>query len=317
MDFNPIYSLNARLNTTVLFFSEVNCTTDCPTLQEFPTEWSLWLLVSLYSIIFLLSLGILLSSFRQGCATFKTNFLILQTIGSGLRVLYFSAALPWTYLTLILFYLLTPIYLQFVTVSLLIIFLWKCIFSITNNKGRINAFLYPVAGISFALLGVMCVVYAFLVNKFRFVNVGGEDRMCAIYAAGMYALISLLLCVSAHRSYKILKRLSLSDDKLRKVSLVKLVFGFHIVVFMFRFAWALSYSAGVNLIQKHLAAQQQEDTMDTYYTSVFIFYTVFEVLPSFTVLVMLLTWMPRGRGRVSPEETGVNTPLLAKVAFFS
>eukprot|EP00047_Mylnosiga_fluctuans_P019269 m.80795 g.80795 ORF g.80795 m.80795 type:complete len:322 (+) comp8057_c0_seq1:16-981(+) len=295
-------------NGTVTFALSVNCTVQCPTLEQFPHSWPLWVIVSLYSCIFVLSAVFLVKSRSQGLITFKNMFLLLQCACSALRITFFSATLPWTFFTLYLFYVMTPIYIQFLTITLLIVFLWKCLLTLNNEHQQITMVLYPVAGFSFALLGAMCAIYAFLVDKFRFSQSEGYDRICAIYGAFMFGVTTILLCIAARRSYYVMDLLAFSADKLRKMNRIKHVFMLYVAVFFARTIWCVSYSADANILQNKMNDLQNSPDLTSYYITMMSFYAVFEVIPSLSLLLMLYSWLPRGRNLVLVQHSGTFSP---------
>ena len=74
-------------NITLNLFSDVNCTIECPTLQDFPSEYALWILgvaaalfsytVIFYALIFVFSMAFLCQSSISGLHSFKVTMSLL------------------------------------------------------------------------------------------------------------------------------------------------------------------------------------------------------------------------------------------------
>lgn len=76
--------------------------------------------------------------------SFRTTFLLLSFVVMVLRgVLVLVPFKHWSFFCLSFFYLILPIYLQFVTFTLLIVFFQKCLLVIKRQGARVRGCLYP------------------------------------------------------------------------------------------------------------------------------------------------------------------------------
>eukprot|EP00048_Salpingoeca_helianthica_P024711 m.34715 g.34715 ORF g.34715 m.34715 type:complete len:325 (-) comp9548_c0_seq2:34-1008(-) len=300
-------------NNSVVTVDDVDCRVQCPTVTMLPHEWPLWLTVFLYATLFLLSISFLIRSRHQGIFSFKNLFLLLQATAAGLRLIFFIVTIPWTYFWLFLLAIMLPIYSQFLTISLLVVFLWKCIFSINNQTHLVSKYLYPVAGTVIAVLGCVCVVYAYIADeRHNRDKANGYDWFLAQLFAIIFGFMTLCLMLVAYYLWKTLKRLAFSSDKQRKVNMAMKIFALYMFLFALRTLWSVLYATHQNLLQSMMNDLQDRDPLTAYYACIFGFYFFFEFFPSACLLIMLFTWLPRGRKSVLLEQDiyGVNTPLL-------
>eukprot|EP00048_Salpingoeca_helianthica_P005667 m.90271 g.90271 ORF g.90271 m.90271 type:complete len:310 (-) comp13685_c2_seq3:198-1127(-) len=278
------------------------CRVSCPTLMAEPEQWALWVIVCMFSFVLVLSLIFLVGTRHQGLTSFKSMFLLLQILGSGLRVLFFSVALPWTFLSLHLLNVMLPIYVQFVTISLLVVFMWKYVLEQSNQTHLVTKTLYPVAGVTFALLGVVCVMYAYIANRLRRTEDEG-DRLLSVLFAFIFALSAVCLSVVTHRVIAMMKKLPFSAAKQRKMTTVTYMFMLYITLLALRSLWNALRAAGLNALQNQMNNVSERTDLSTYYACVLAFFFFFEFFPAMCLLWMLFSWLPPGRKSVLNHST--------------
>jgi hypothetical protein len=182
-----------------------------------------------------------------------------------------------------------PIYIQFVTFSLLIVFLIKCLLSIKEQFTTIDRVLYPCYVL--LLLGLGFGTYLFSHSAAKELNNGtsthdaehGFDHGVSYFAAVVFGLLTLCVGVTGLFTFRTLNIYIPKGSKRRaQVDVFSYISMMYFVVFLARAIWSLTYVFNKNGLQakmNHWEKLQTDAAQDAYYQSILIFYMFFEVLP--------------------------------------
>jgi hypothetical protein len=228
----------------------VNCTIECPNLHESPCSWPLWLLVLTYAMVGCMLFYILFNGRLAGW-TFRNVFLLMQASFCAYRVCIFSFSFPWTFETLLLFANAFPLYWQFVTSSLLIIFMIKCLLTMREQTWLLYHVVYPVYGVLLAAFGSFWIIIMIKTREKDETTDGkksGYDHSVAFYSAILFGTLSLVTGLVGYNIHKLLMRIIVSETILHKVRGISYLVVMYTLVFMIRTVWAITYSADVNQI---------------------------------------------------------------------
>eukprot|EP00053_Salpingoeca_punica_P010326 m.92936 g.92936 ORF g.92936 m.92936 type:complete len:305 (-) comp15348_c0_seq1:515-1429(-) len=269
----------------------VNCTVECPNLQLTPGSWPLWLLVWLYAIVGAF-LVMLLHQGRKGALfSFRNVFLLLQVLFCVFRVCIFSFSFPWTYETLLLFANAFPLYWQFVTSSLLIVFMLKCLLTMREQPQLLHHVVYPIYGVTLVAFAVIWIVIMFQTRRSEDGS-AGYDHSVAFYSAILFGSLSLLTGLIGYRIHRLLMQIIVSETILDKVRGISYSVVLYTIVFTTRAIWAITYSAKVNRVQTFLNELQERSDMMAYYFSMLVFLFIFEIISLMYLLRVFWLWTP-------------------------
>ena len=99
----------------------------------------LFILSGLYGCGVVFSLLVLVQSRPVRWRSFRSGFLLLSAASNLLRFVLTVQPFHWTPLPLIIVYMMTPIYFQFLTFSLLIVFLARCLLIADQRAERVTS----------------------------------------------------------------------------------------------------------------------------------------------------------------------------------
>ncbi len=157
--------------------------------------------------------------------SFRCVFLILSAAVMLLRgVLVLVPFRSWKLISVTFFNLLLPIYLQFVTFSLLIIYFQKALLLIQRRAARVRTCLYPTYMYGCAFLMVLCVVLAGVATWVApaYVVKGDDseaerekirefDRKSSLYTSVSYFILVALVSLYGAKVYRILSTVAISE----------------------------------------------------------------------------------------------------------
>eukprot|EP00045_Choanoeca_perplexa_P003434 m.31142 g.31142 ORF g.31142 m.31142 type:complete len:321 (-) comp12038_c0_seq1:858-1820(-) len=286
----------------------VNCRTMCPNLYSFPTEWPLWLIVISYSMV-LIGSAVVLYRGRGRRASFRTALLSLQMIVCVIRIVIFSAKFHWHLDELLVMAYSAPITLQFITSSLLAVFLVRC-WLLMKDRPRWVPWLYFLTVVVWlSLIVALFLFYHFCHNGCGSSEETGFDHPVALLSSAVFGLLTVLISLAGYQMRRMLNRFILTEAMLRELHLVTKLLALYVVVFLARTLWAITYSADANVLQNELNELQKQDDLTRYYFWVYVFFTVFEIVPSAFLLLAFGHWSTRKVARMELEANGkVNEP---------
>jgi len=276
--------------------SQYTCRFKCPTLAEYPTEWSLWVLVVLYTGIALTSFVLLVRTSKR--RSFRNLFLTLQCVLCLLRTLTFVIKFPKeeeNMFVLLLVTQTTPIFLQFVTFSLLIVFLIKCLLSIQERSHLIYKVLYP----SYALLVVALGYFSWFVSRQAATDYdNGEDKSgthfdygLSYYGSAVFGMLTLCVAITGYYTHRMLMRIVISEARHRQVIGVSYIIVMYCIIFCGRTVWSVTYILDKNYLQHLMNQWISNGNATNYYASMLCFYLVFEILPTSYLLRCFWIWL--------------------------
>lgn len=263
--------------------SSINCNVKCPNVYLDPSAWPLWILAFFYCLLAVIGLLILRQTLNQNLekSSFRNNFLIMQTLFCAMRLTFLVVNLPWRTLYLFMFYLCVPMLIEFVTFSLLVVFLLRCLLIMQGRVYLVTKYLYPGYGIVVSLL------------------------------AGGVVGVSFLGMNTSRTLMKIIK----SEALRAKVVGLSFIISFYSFVFLGRTLWSVTYSFDVNIMQTYLNGLQSDSDLTNYYISFLVFYFIFEIIPTTFILHFLYNWIPREKidhvinDDTNPANFRIPTPL--------
>eukprot|EP00164_Ancoracysta_twista_P000515 GFYU01000689.1.p1 GENE.GFYU01000689.1~~GFYU01000689.1.p1 ORF type:complete len:301 (+),score=36.68 GFYU01000689.1:197-1099(+) len=270
-----------------------------PTAEQ-TGAWQLWILALLYMITAFVSV---LEFFRfsqgQRLVTYRSGFLVLSFWVMFQRfLLVFFKFEPWTYFLLVFFDLLLPVFLQFLTFSLLAVFVAKCLLVIQGKEPLVRKYLYPAYAIVSTTLLIFCIVASLILEQQWHPDVTNFDRQISLYPGLVFTVLFIFVGVFGYKTYMILSPLALSGRKRQEVNKFLMVIAVYFALFSFRALWGLLYYFGVNPIQ-NMIGTWNEVSQQYYFTAIMVFYLVVEILPTLFVVISVRVLNPRNRSHSS------------------
>lgn len=290
---NTFLSTTTTTGTTSFVANQtVNCEFECPTISAYPHNPWLWILTILYATIAVASL-LVMSRGRSKMFSFRNVFLLMQSLLCIQRVIIFSVAFDWNLFTLLLIMYCLPIFIQFVTFSLLIVFLIKCLLVMQERAHLVKRYLYPSFAAVIVAIGIACVVVSYSAWQHSRDSSAsshhGFDQGVSQFAIVVFGVLTLFITVTGYKTHRLLMRFVLSEARRKQVSGVSYVVVVYCIIFCARAVWSLLYMLNDNSMQNRMNHLQQSDA-SSYYLSVLIFYLIFEILPTTFLLYSLYNW---------------------------
>jgi len=187
----------------------------------------------------------------------------------------------------------TPIFLQFVTFSLLIVFLIKCLLSIQERGHLIHKVLYP----SYVLLVIALGYFSWVVSRLAANAYNeGEDSTTSeydlsYYASAVFGMLTLCVAITGYYTHRMLMRIVISEARHRQVIGVSYVIVMYCIIFTGRTVWSVTYILDKNYLQRLMNQWIKDKDATTYYASMLCFYLIFEILPTSYLLRCFWIWL--------------------------
>lgn len=275
----------------------VDCEFECPTIQAYPTNVWLWCLTVLYGIVAIASIIVMMKGTSR-MVSFRNVFLGMQAMLCLQRVIVFSVEFDWNLFTLLLVMYCLPIFFQFVTFSLLIVFLIKCLLVMQERGHLVKRYLYPTFTLIVLGLGGACFFVSY--NSWKEENDSydeslnkGFDQGVTKFAVAVFGVLTFCIAITGYKAHRMLMRFVLSEARQRQVSGVSWVVTIYCFIFCVRALWSLLYMLNDNWLQNKMNGLQQNNA-HMYYLTILIFYLVFELLPTSFLLWSLHRWAKPG-----------------------
>lgn len=297
--------------------SSINCNVKCPNVYLDPSAWPLWILAFFYCLLAVIGLLILRQTLNQNLekSSFRNNFLIMQTLFCAMRLTFLVVNLPWRTLYLFMFYLCVPMLIEFVTFSLLVVFLLRCLLIMQGRVYLVTKYLYPGYGIVVSLLAGGVVGVSFLGMNTSSNQTEGYDKSTAFFSSTVFGILTLCGCGVGIKTHTTLMKIIKSEALRAKVVGLSFIISFYSFVFLGRTLWSVTYSFDVNIMQTYLNGLQSDSDLTNYYISFLVFYFIFEIIPTTFILHFLYNWIPREKidhvinDDTNPANFRIPTPL--------
>lgn len=217
----------------------------------------------------------------------------------------------WSFYCLIFFYLILPIYLQFVTFTLLIVFFQKCLLVIRKQADMVRSYLYPAYQSLCGVLLLFCILVAGVItwkapvysdkdSNARQKEATREfDKESSLYTSISYFTLVLLVCLYGLKVYRVLSTVAISERKRQKVNIFIFMSCIFTVVFFLRALWGMTYFFSVNPVMNYSA----RSSTGAYYTAMMLFYFVAEVLPTLMIVIVFHVFLREN----SEDRTSLNS----------
>eukprot|EP00743_Colponemidia_sp_Colp-15_P001780 GILK01001943.1.p1 GENE.GILK01001943.1~~GILK01001943.1.p1 ORF type:complete len:369 (+),score=41.36 GILK01001943.1:152-1258(+) len=288
----------------------------CPTALA-TGQWQLYLIAALYFFTALASLNEFVRAARKKWITFRTAFMGLAFAIMIMRsILTFVPFHSWTMFSLLFVDLLLPIYLQFVTYSLLVLFIAKCYLILKGQADGLNRLVYPIYGAVTVLLFVCCVLLAWAIADLWDVKIEAYDTLITPYTALAFFLLLTSASVFGYKISKLLSSFALEGKRKRSMNRFVLLLCIYFGLFSTRILWNILAFFNANPLQT-LFGEWNRDNDSRYLTAFMLFYLVVEILPySFIVITfhriqpIKLREASIGRSTLLDQSTEVYNPLL-------
>lgn len=257
----------------------------------------LWLLSILYLISGVIVLWVLRQQTPLRVRSFRSGFLLLTGLSMWFRWILVTIPFRWTLgFSLLFLYIMLPIFLQFVTFSLLIVFLQKCLLILQRKEHLVNVRLYPIyATLLLTLLAGMCADAFYITNVGPALSLDDWDQQASGPIALMFSLLSVGLAIFGVRIFRVLNRLLLLERKMRRVRLFMIMSALFFAVFLWRGLWSLLYFLHSNPLQDRFNYWNTHPGFSLQYHFAFlIWYTLVEIVPSMTLVIVFGFMLPGG-----------------------
>eukprot|EP00040_Diaphanoeca_grandis_P027935 m.160170 g.160170 ORF g.160170 m.160170 type:complete len:339 (+) comp31172_c1_seq1:391-1407(+) len=269
-----------------------NCSAVCPTVTANPTSPSLWVLTCFYGIIAILNALVMFRGSSK-MVSFRNVFLGMQCLLCLHRVIMFTVEFEWNMFTLLLVMYCYPIFLQFVTFSLLIVFLIKCLLVMKELNYMVARYLYPAFALISVAIGVACVCVSYAAYKQYYSTSGrkhgGFDHGVSEFAIVVFGVLSLCISITGYKTHRLLMKFVLSEARRKQVSGVTYVVIVYCVIFFARSIWGTLYLFNCNPLQALMNRLEVTD-LEMYYFACLMFYSIFEILPTIFLLYSFYNW---------------------------
>jgi len=259
-------------------------------------RWQLYVLAIFYLIAGIYSLFELIYRRTNALrASFRTIFLLLCTCTMWYRSIlvffpfHFNARSTLVFLTTLL-----PLFLQFVTFSLLIIFLATCVSTIHRTEREMKYKVYPIYAVIIVLLLALCVIMSVTYPQIDGDNPRFYDRDLALYSAVVFGILTILVAIYGYKTYRILAKVEGFYSIMKSIKGFMFVFVLYTLVFIARVIWNLTYFFNINYLQITFSNWSQSNYM-AYFSAYLGFYTIMEVLPTIAVVYTFQSVLPGRR----------------------
>jgi hypothetical protein len=268
--------------------------------------WQFYLLSVLAFGCALVSLFKFVRSVRYGgfrITSFRGCILILAFIALTYRaVITFVCFNPWRKLWITLWALEFPVYLQFVTFSVIILFLVKEQYVITGKERLVKRLLYPVYVVVILLLGAALVPFCVLISEKKLRSYD-YDKELGLFTAILFGTSAIVMGTYGYLLHRIIVDRALKDKKKRRARRLMVVVTFYCCIFLARALWNILKMFDVNKLQD-LFSEWIDTDRPAYYTSYLMFYSIAEILPVAVLLIFIdLISEKRKRGCKHAEAT--------------
>eukprot|EP00730_Choanoeca_flexa_P000974 TRINITY_DN10423_c0_g1_i1.p1 TRINITY_DN10423_c0_g1~~TRINITY_DN10423_c0_g1_i1.p1 ORF type:complete len:320 (+),score=42.10 TRINITY_DN10423_c0_g1_i1:110-1069(+) len=288
--------------------SRVECRTMCPNIEQFPTQWPLWLIVIFYALV-LIGSTIILFRGKIRRAMFRTALLSLQMVVCIIRIVVFSFEFHWQLDGLLMIAYSVPILLQFITSSILAVFLARCWFIMRDRPRAVPWLYFGTVVVWLALVTALFLFYYFCHNGCGSSAQSGFDHPVAFLSSVVFGLLTVAIFLAAWQMRRMLNKFILTEAMLRELHMVTKLLALFVIVFLARTLWSITYSADANVLQTKLNQLQDREDLTQYYFWVCIFFTFFEIIPATVLLWTFAHWSSRKVARLELEANGkVNEP---------
>jgi len=251
--------------------------------------WQLWLLSMLYLLIGVVALAGFVQSVRFKGTYFRASFLCVSSgmcLMRGLLTLISYSNWQQHMFWLYLLNLFLPVYLQFWTFSLLVLFVRKCLYIIADQEIKIHSWtFYPLFHFVQGVLFTVCVIVSYELSRtYHSADADTWDREPTLYVAILYGLLSLFGTVYSYKCYQMLAIAAPSADRKRQLRKFYVLIPMYLTLFALRSSWNLLYYAGANPAQDMISRfiRDQEETKFNW--AFLAFYSIVEVIPSGVVV---------------------------------
>ena len=248
---------------------------------------------SLYLLCFLSSLALLARSRRLGMRTRNVFLLLVCALMLLKWILTTFMFRHWPFWLLLFLNEDLPIFLSFVTYTLLIVQLVKMLLEYQKKAHLMRAVVYPTYFAVLALLIIAGITSSIVIGYDQDApNNLLYDKENSLYVGITFLLLVTLVFVVGWRAYSILRTvaaLSASNRTKNKVFLSLL--GLYFVVFIFRGIWGVTYFWGVNPVMRAMKHEGSADP-STYHWVFVSFYIFVEILPAASTLAAFAVYLP-------------------------
>jgi len=276
-------------------------------------QWQLYVLSSLYFITGAYSLFQLIYRRMNALrASFRTFFFLLCTCTMWYRsILVFFPFHFREHSTLVFLTTLLPLFLQFLTFSLLIIFLAKCVYTIYRNEREMYYRVYPVYGALVIILLILCIIMSVTYRPLEVENQRFFDRSLALYSAVVFGILTILVAIYGYKTYRVLVKVEGFYTYKKSVRGFVFVIILYTLVFIARVIWNMTYFFNINILQITFS-NWSETNYSAYLSSYLGFYLIMEVIPTLAVVSTFQSVLPRRRSSAIEVNTEEQSHLLTQ-----
>eukprot|EP00050_Salpingoeca_kvevrii_P000826 m.156945 g.156945 ORF g.156945 m.156945 type:complete len:311 (+) comp10223_c0_seq2:178-1110(+) len=274
---------------------EVDCRSMCPTIEAYPTAWPLWLLAFLYYALLIYAIVLLFRAKSQQNMSLRVAFLVLQAIFCFLRALHLTIHFDWSFEVLIFFAGALPMIIQFVTMSLLVIFMIKCLLLAIERQDLLYKLVYPVYAFVLVAVAASSGVFVGYACRNEPHSGKGYDRGLSFFSALVFGILAIVTGIVGYFTQRTLMRVILNHHMRDKVVGASRVIVVYFITFLLRAFWNIAYSFGFNALQHGVEDLAQSHRWTELYVVHLSFFGFFEVLPTVYLFYNLRSWCPRGR----------------------
>eukprot|EP00051_Salpingoeca_urceolata_P007224 m.95744 g.95744 ORF g.95744 m.95744 type:complete len:369 (-) comp15162_c1_seq1:47-1153(-) len=279
----------------------VDCRVTCPTVMMFPHSAPLWTLNALYVALALLCVRVVFHDPHPRLSSFRAGVLWLLCFGSCFRVFTYTVKLRWTHFHLMLWMYAFPIFLQYLTFSLLTLFLIKCLMMMQNRAQSLRRVVYPAyVCLSLSIFGA-CVGFSWWSGE-EHLEDHGVDYRISFFSTIVFTMLTLGFGIIGYKTHALLLRIIVSDHLRRKVVGISWLCVMYFGVNCFRMLYAILYMVKTNPIQNLANKLQKHKSPTAYYWLMLSFYLVVEILPGLVTVLKFWRWVPK----TGSEAVGVN-----------
>ncbi|KAJ5080303.1 tobamovirus multiplication protein 1-like isoform x1 [Anaeramoeba ignava] len=185
----------------------------------------------------------------------------------------------WAYFFIIFF----PQFLQFVTFSLLAIFLAQRTLQF-EGKEKIFKIVLKIYIVVIILLFIACIVLSVLAAKFN----DKFQNHVATFSGIIFGILVILMIIIGTHTFRTLRFFkSLSKKSKIRIRLYIILFTIYAVIFLLRTIWDLLIIFNGNTLNNSLDHWAQNHD-DRFYTGIFYWYFGFEIIPSLILAVAMI-----------------------------
>eukprot|EP00055_Hartaetosiga_balthica_P009606 m.38636 g.38636 ORF g.38636 m.38636 type:complete len:369 (-) comp6812_c3_seq2:56-1162(-) len=292
-----------------------NCSMMCPSLQDTPSSWPMWMYVMMNVLLLLFTLYNL-SKVRK-LASIRFILLCVQLAAISLRVVCNSFAFQWNVYALIIIEYTLPQFFQFVTFLCLAYFILDMfIYSqdkiplVRREKYRLILRIVTIVVIVIMLALDIGLVFRNYCRNSPHCTFQSDDKFfdkgTALFVTILYMILSVVLGASCFGAHIVCKKCV--GDFPHMVKQVRIMFYlsiFYTLIFFGRAVWALTYILKVNYaeetkagtylvvlillfsLKSQVAKLSQKGNPIPYHVAWLFFYGSFELVPIFLLLIAI------------------------------